>query len=156
RGCPSNSRGAANGRPLSAATPTSTCSPPSAARSATNCCAGSADATRGCGSVRPAPLSNYLIDIEILRPPPPRGAAAALPMLTFVLYMFSWNMDGDTLLNSPYVIVRLACRYCARVGAYRLVRLAVKFGCEAKVSDVVVKLATDCPHWRPNKRWPEG
>jgi len=53
-------------------------------------------------------------------------------------------------------VVRLACRYCARVGAYRLVRLAVKFGCEARLADVVVKLAADCPHWRPNRRWPEG
>jgi hypothetical protein len=65
-------------------------------------------------------------------------------------------MDVDTLLNYPYVTVRLACRYCARVGAYRLVRLAVKFGCEAKVSDVMAKLAADCPHWKANKRWPEG
>jgi hypothetical protein len=65
-------------------------------------------------------------------------------------------VDTDTLLTYPYVVVRLACRYCARVGAYRLVRLAVKFGCEARLADVVVKLAADCPHWRPNKRWPEG
>ena len=65
-------------------------------------------------------------------------------------------MDGETLLTYPYVIVRLACRYCARVGAYRLVRLAVKFGCEAKLADVVVRLAADCPHWKSNKRWPEG
>ena len=65
-------------------------------------------------------------------------------------------MDGETLLTYPYVVVRLACRYCARVGAYRLVRLAVKFGCEARLADVVVKLAADCPHWKANKRWPEG
>ncbi|HEY1542735.1 MAG TPA: hypothetical protein VGG01_10015 [Xanthobacteraceae bacterium] len=42
------------------------------------------------------------------------------------------------------------------MGAYRLTRLAVKFGCEAQLADVVVKLAADCPHWRSNKRWPEG
>jgi hypothetical protein len=65
-------------------------------------------------------------------------------------------MEGETLLTYPYVVVRLACRYCARVGAYRLVRLAVKFGCEARLADVVVRLAADCPHWKPNKRWPEG
>jgi hypothetical protein len=64
-------------------------------------------------------------------------------------------MEGETLLTYPYVVVRLACRYCARVGAYRLVRLAVKFGCEARLADVVVRLAADCPHWKPNKRWPE-
>jgi len=42
-------------------------------------------------------------------------------------------MSRETLLHYPYVTFRLACRYCARVGAYRLVRLAVKFGCEADV-----------------------
>jgi hypothetical protein len=66
------------------------------------------------------------------------------------------RVDADTLLTYPYVVVRLACRYCARVGAYRLVRLAVKFGCEARLSEVVIRLAADCPHWRANKRWPEG
>src|ERR1700759_4265726 len=65
-------------------------------------------------------------------------------------------MTDDTLLTYPYVVVRLACRYCARVGAYRLVRLAGEVGCEARLADVVVKLAADCPHWRPNRRWPEG
>jgi hypothetical protein len=64
--------------------------------------------------------------------------------------------DRETLLNYPYVVLRLACRYCARVGSYRLVRLAVKFGCEAHLADVVVRLAADCPHWKANKRWPEG
>jgi hypothetical protein len=65
-------------------------------------------------------------------------------------------MDQDTLLNYPYVVLRLACRYCARVGAYRLVRLAAKFGCEARLADVVRRLAADCPHWKTNRRWPEG
>ena len=65
-------------------------------------------------------------------------------------------MDRDTLLNYPYVVLRLACRYCARAGSYRLVRLAAKFGCEAHVADVVLRLAADCPHWKTNRRWPEG
>src|ERR1700724_1435705 len=66
------------------------------------------------------------------------------------------GMEADTLLTYPYVVVRLACRCCARVGAYRLVRLAVKFGCEARLADVVIRLAADGPHWKPNRRWPEG
>ena len=66
------------------------------------------------------------------------------------------GMPRETLLHYPYVTFRLACRYCARVGAYRLVRLAVKFGCEAEISAVMVRLAADCPHWKRNRRWPEG
>src|SRR5690348_5664897 len=66
------------------------------------------------------------------------------------------KMDQDTLLTYPYVRFRLACRYCKRTGAYRLVRLAVKFGCDAKTHDVMVRLAADCAHWRRNKRWPDG
>src|SRR5258705_1041361 len=65
-------------------------------------------------------------------------------------------MDRDTLLTYPYVVLRLACRYCARAGSYRLVRLAAKFGCEAHVADVVLRLAADCPYWKTNPRWPEG
>jgi hypothetical protein len=65
-------------------------------------------------------------------------------------------MDHGTLLNYPYVVMRLACRFCTRAGAYRLARLAVKFGPEARTDEVVLRLAADCPHWKANKRWPEG
>jgi len=67
------------------------------------------------------------------------------------------QMDQDeTLLTYPYVVFRLACRYCPRAGTYRTVRLAVKYGCDAKTEEVMLKLAADCPHWKRNKRWPEG
>ena len=65
-------------------------------------------------------------------------------------------MDPETLAAYPYVILRLACRYCSRAGAYRLVRLAEKFGSDAKTEEVVRRLAADCPHWKHNGRWPEG
>lgn len=65
-------------------------------------------------------------------------------------------MDPDALLAYPYVIFRLACRYCGRTGSYRLARLAEKFGCEAKTEDVMRTLAADCPHWKRSGRWLEG
>jgi hypothetical protein len=65
-------------------------------------------------------------------------------------------MRDESLLTYPFVIFRLEWRYCPRVGAYRLVRLAVKFGCEAGIHDVMRRLSADCPHWKPNSRWPQG
>lgn len=62
----------------------------------------------------------------------------------------------ETLLTYPYVVIRLACRFCPRAGAYRLVRLAEKYGAEARIEDVVMRLASDCPHWQRSSRWPEG
>ena len=63
---------------------------------------------------------------------------------------------SDTLLKYPYVVVRIGCRFCDRKGSYRLARLAVKFGTDAKLDDVARRLASDCPHWKRNMRWPEG
>ena len=65
-------------------------------------------------------------------------------------------MALDSLLTYPFVVFRLACRYCPRAGAYRLVRLAVKFGCDANTFDVMRRLAGDCPHWKRSRHWPEG
>src|SRR5215475_4616780 len=65
-------------------------------------------------------------------------------------------MARDSLLTYPFVVFRLACRYCPRAGAYRLVRLAVKFGCDANTLDVMRRLAGDCPHWKRSRHWPEG
>ena len=36
--------------------------------------------------------------------------------------------DRDRLAFYPFVVVRIACRVCSRNGAYRLARLAAKFG----------------------------
>ena len=38
--------------------------------------------------------------------------------------------DRDRLAFYPFVVVRIACRVCSRNGAYRLARLAAKFGPE--------------------------
>ena len=46
----------------------------------------------------------------------------------------------------PYVIVRIACSRCSRKGQYRLVRLAERYGAEARLTDVLAKLSANCPH----------
>ena len=51
------------------------------------------------------------------------------------------------LVDFPYVLVRLRCDLCRRAGAYRLVRLAVKFGSEILLDDLLLRLSADCP-WR--------
>jgi len=62
----------------------------------------------------------------------------------------------NTLATFPYVVVRIACRFCKRSGAYRLARLAEKFGADAAVDDVLRQLAADCPHWKRSARWNDG
>jgi hypothetical protein len=55
----------------------------------------------------------------------------------------------ERLSEYPYVIVRLACRYCPRRGSYRAVRLAAKYGAEITLFDLLDKLAFDCVWRRP-------
>jgi hypothetical protein len=40
------------------------------------------------------------------------------------------SRDRDVRAFFPFVLVRLACGRCTRTGAYRLARLAVKYGAE--------------------------
>ena len=54
-------------------------------------------------------------------------------------------------MNFPYVRVRLRCDTCKRAGAYRLARIAVKFGAEIPLDDLLVRLSADCP-WRDEPR----
>lgn len=60
-------------------------------------------------------------------------------------------MDSDTLASYPWIVVRFACRRCGRGGAYRLARLAAKFGSEMRLDDLVVRISYDCP-WRGDDR----
>jgi hypothetical protein len=55
------------------------------------------------------------------------------------------------LVDFPYVLVRLRCATCQRAGAYRLARLAVKFGSEILLDDLLLRLSADCP-WRDDPR----
>ena len=50
------------------------------------------------------------------------------------------------LSNYPYVVVRISCRTCKRRGQYRLVNLAVKYGADASLDDVIDKLTDRCPY----------
>jgi hypothetical protein len=44
----------------------------------------------------------------------------------------------------PFVVVRIACRVCARRGVYRLARLAAKFGPEISLRDLTDRFSYDC------------
>jgi hypothetical protein len=55
------------------------------------------------------------------------------------------------LTDFPYVLVRLRCDTCKRAGAYRLARLAAKFGSEILLDDLLIQLSADCP-WRDEPR----
>jgi hypothetical protein len=61
------------------------------------------------------------------------------------------GMAIRTPVDFPYVLVRLRCDACERTGAYRLARLAVKFGAEILLDDLLVRLSADCP-WRDDPR----
>jgi hypothetical protein len=60
-------------------------------------------------------------------------------------------MQVRRLVDFPYVLVRLRCDLCKRKGAYRLARLATKYGSEILLDDLVVRLSSDCP-WRDDSR----
>ena len=55
------------------------------------------------------------------------------------------------LVDFPFVLVRLRCDTCKRSGAYRLARLAAKFGSEVSLDDLLIRLSADCP-WRDEPR----
>jgi hypothetical protein len=60
-------------------------------------------------------------------------------------------MQVRRLVDFPYVLVRLRCDTCKRAGGYRLARLAVKYGAEILLDDLLVRLSSDCP-WRDDPR----
>jgi hypothetical protein len=53
----------------------------------------------------------------------------------------------DRLAFYPFVVVRIACRVCARRGSYRLARLAAKYGPETEMRDLLERFSFDCL-WR--------
>jgi hypothetical protein len=63
--------------------------------------------------------------------------------------------DRDRLALYPYVVVRISCRVCPRGGAYRLARLAAKFGPEIGLRDLLDRFTYDCL-WRAEARGKRG
>jgi hypothetical protein len=55
------------------------------------------------------------------------------------------------LVDFSNVLVRLRFDLCKRAGAYRLARLAEKFGSEILLDDLILCLWADCP-WRDDPR----
>lgn len=60
----------------------------------------------------------------------------------------------STLRDYPYVIVRFACRDCPRMGRYRLVVLAERFGADADLRMVLETISSSCP--RSDDKRPKG
>jgi hypothetical protein len=61
-------------------------------------------------------------------------------------------MDNrDSLAFYPFLVVRIARRVCSRNGAYRLARLAAKFGPEIGLRDLLERFSYDCL-WRAEAR----
>ena len=52
----------------------------------------------------------------------------------------------DRLAYFPYVLVRIRCVHCSRRGAYRLARLAAKYGPEITLDALLAKLTADCEY----------
>src|SRR3954470_121355 len=59
------------------------------------------------------------------------------------------NPDGR-LRDYPFVVVRLACCACPRVGRYRLATLAERFGAHASLADVLQALPASGPRQQRN------
>ena len=55
----------------------------------------------------------------------------------------NYGMRLHRLADFPYVLVRLRCDTCKRAGAYRLARLAAKFGSEILLDDLLIRLSAD-------------
>ena len=55
------------------------------------------------------------------------------------------------LVGYPWVLVQVRCEVCKRAGAYRLAHLAVKYGAEILLDDLIIRLSSDCP-WRDEPR----
>jgi hypothetical protein len=55
----------------------------------------------------------------------------------------------------PFVVVRIACRVCARSGSFRLARLAAKHGPEITLCDLTERFSFDCL-WRAEARSKKG
>ncbi len=61
----------------------------------------------------------------------------------------------EFIVDWPWIIVRVSCSYCSRRGAFRLARIAEKYGAECGVERMRLLLAGDCPwageHFKPQK-----
>ena len=62
-------------------------------------------------------------------------------------------MTADPRLRDyPYVVVKIACRDCPRIGRYRLAALAGKFGADARLVDVLAVISASCER-NKEKQW---
>jgi hypothetical protein len=48
------------------------------------------------------------------------------------------------LKDYPFIVVRLACRQCPRIGRYRVAVLAERFGADVDMEDVLGAVSASC------------
>jgi len=48
------------------------------------------------------------------------------------------------LKDYPFIVVRLACRQCPRIGRYRVAVLAERFGADVDMEDVLEAVSASC------------
>jgi hypothetical protein len=58
------------------------------------------------------------------------------------------------LRDYPYIVFRIACRGCPRIGRYRLAVLAERFGADADTQDVLEAISASCGARIDPKRGP--
>ena len=76
-------------------------------------------------------------------------------LTAFPMNTIAGTDDRERLAFYPFVVVRIACRVCSRNGAYRLARLAAKFGPEIGLRDLLERFSYDCL-WRAEARGKRG
>lgn len=72
------------------------------------------------------------------------ASSAIFRALRFVPYLFYRPSMDESLARYPYVVVRISCELCARKGAYRLARLAAKYGADITLPELLGRLTADC------------
>ena len=63
------------------------------------------------------------------------------------------SIMSDRLVTYPYVMVRVGCTRCHRKGAYRLARLAERYGADIDMMRLLTMLSADCAFRQPGKRF---
>ena len=60
--------------------------------------------------------------------------------------------EPKRLVDFPWVVTRISCKFCRRKGQYRTARLAERFGADVELERLLEILAADCRYMRPGEK----